>query len=627
MRYIGNKTKLLSQLESLILNIKPQESKVIFCDLFAGTGTVGDYFKGKFKIIANDNLYLSYVLCSAKLKNSTNYFKKLGFDPFDYFNNYNTDSYTKGFCYNTFAPTISGRQYFSDENAKKIDFIRDTIDDWRADNKINEDEKEYLIASLLESVSKVSNVAGVYSAFLKTWDPRATKPMTLIHPEMNSAEPRFSNEIKMYPAEELISSIKGDILYLDPPYTTTQYISQYHTLETIARNDKPTTHGIGAHRDNGDQISNWSKRGYVQKEFIRTLEKANFKHIVLSYSDAGLMDKEFIEKSLKRFAVPGTYKCIDVDFVKYKSTRAVKREIRNNSKDKKHFEWLFYIEKNPTKAIINSPLNYIGGKGDVIDFILRNAPQNISKAYDLFGGGGTISLNIPAKEIIYNDINWAVSDLLKCLKERDPAGTIRYIERTIKKHGLKKADKESFVAFRSAYNSKPPKERNPLDLYLLICFGFEHQIRFNSKMEFNNPCGNSGFNGSMMEKLVSYNRRANEIDLQFHSSSYLELESVIEDDSFIYCDPPYLISCGAYNDGKRGFNGWDESQEQELLDFLDRLGRRGVKFMLSNMMDRNGLSNKRLAKWIKDNNYKLVKDTKVTKRNRQDRIEIIIKNY
>ena len=74
--------------------------------------------------------------------------------------------------------------YFTDKNAKRIDFIRDTIDNWFGDGKITEDEKFYLIASLLESVSKVSNVAGVYSAFLRTWDARALKPMTFIPVEI-----------------------------------------------------------------------------------------------------------------------------------------------------------------------------------------------------------------------------------------------------------------------------------------------------------------------------------------------------------------------------------------------------------------------------------------------------------
>ncbi len=627
MRYIGNKTKLLGQLDNLISSIELDKDEPIFCDLFAGTGTVGDYFKDRFKIISNDNLYLSYVLCSAKLKDSTNYFQKLGFDPFAYFNNCDSHNYINGFCYQTFAPTISGRQYFSDENAKKIDYIRDTIDNWRQDNKISEDEKEYLIAALLESVSKVSNVAGVYSAFLKIWDPRATKPMTFIRPEISDKKTKFKNDVRQSNSEALITEISGDILYLDPPYTTTQYVSQYHTLETIAKNDRPQTHGVGAHRDNGNQISNWSKRGYVQKEFIKILDQAKFKHIILSYSDAGLMDKEFIEKALKRFAVPGTYKCIDVDFVKYKSTRAVNREISTNTKNKKHYEWLFYIEKDVNQKTFQSPLNYIGGKGDAIEFILQNAPAKVTKLYDLFGGGGTVSLNIPAKKVVYNDINWMVSDLLKTLKEHDSTESIRYIEKTIRKYNLQKTNKESYVNFRSLYNSKAPKARNPLDLYLLICFGFEHQIRFNSKLEFNNPCGNSSFNGSMMEKLVSYYHRTNQIDIEFLSKNYLDFEGTIEDDSFVYCDPPYLISCGAYNDGKRGFNGWDDDQEQELLDFLDRLNRRGIKFMLSNMMDRNGLSNTRLLKWIKENGFKLVKDAKITKRNRQDRVEIIVKNY
>ena len=49
--------------------------------------------------------------------------------------------------------------------------------------------------------------------------------------------------------------------------------------------------------------------------------------------------------------------------------------------------------------------------------------------------------------------------------------------------------------------------------------------------------------------------------------------------------------------------------------------------MLSNMMSRNGVENKSLKKWIKDNDFKIIVNDKVTKRNRQDRQEILIINY
>lgn len=625
MRYIGNKTKLLDILDNFISKKVLNKKGLIFCDLFSGTCTVGDYFKNKYEIIANDNLYFSYVTAKGKLNYKKNFFKNLGFDPFDYFNTADSSNYIKGFCYNNFAPSISGRQYFSDENAKLIDFIRNTIDIWFDENKIDENEKFYLIASLLESISKVSNVAGVYSAFLKKWDPRAIKKMEFIPVESNG-ESSFQNEVYNDDVMNLITKIKGDILYLDPPYTPTQYISQYHVLETIAKNDNPETHGKGAHRDNGNQISKWCKKGCVHEEFEKLIANANFKHIFLSYSDAGIMSKEYIESVLKRYAKEGTYQFKKIDFVKYKSTRAVKREIKNNTKDKKHYEWLFYIEKADESLYI-SPLNYIGGKWEVLELLKTNFPKRINTFYDLFGGGGTVSINAKSQKVVYNDINWYVKDLLEKIAHDEIIDIYNYIEKSIKKYGLEKKNKEQFVNFRTKYNEIEIGSRNPLDLYLLICYGFEHQIRFNSKMEFNNPCGNSGFNQEMLEKLISYSIKAKSMNIVYKSMDYKTFENEIEKGDFVYCDPPYLNSCGAYNDGKRGFNGWDDKQEQELLDFLDRLNSRGIKFMLSNMMTRNSIENKSLKNWIKKNGYMVIKNDKVTKRNRQDRTEIIIINY
>ena len=626
MRYIGNKTKLLDKLEQLLSRKGLSKKGLVFCDLFAGTCTVGDYFKNNYEIIANDTLYTSYVISNAKLKYKDTFFQNLGFDPFEYFNNIDSSNYTTGFCYNTFAPNVSGRQYFSDENAKLIDLIRNTIDEWFDSKKIDENEKYYLIGSLLESVSKVSNVAGVYSAFLKIWDPRAVKKMEFIPIETYAGNSKYLNEVYIEDVNDLIGKIKGDILYLDPPYTPTQYISQYHVLETIARNDNPEIHGVGAHRDNGNQISSWCKKGLVHEEFEKLISNANFKHIIFSYSDAGIMSKEYIEKVLKRYAKDGTYEFKEISFVKYKSTRAVAREIKENTANKAHYEWLFYIEKKENPKYI-SPLNYIGGKFEVIDLIKDNLPKKIDTFYDLFGGGGTVSLNVNSKKTVYNDINWVVRDLLEKITHDDFVQTYNYIEKSIKKYNLEKKNKESYINFRNKYNSVEKGSRNPLDLYLLICYGFEHQIRFNSNMEFNNPCGNSGYNQEMLEKLVSYSNKTKKMNIVFKSMDYKKLLPDIEKNDFVYCDPPYLISCGAYNDGKRGFNGWDEKQEQELLDFLDALNSKGIKFMLSNMSDRNKKSNTPLSNWIKKNNYRVIVNETITKRNRQDRQEIIIINY
>lgn len=391
MRYLGNKTKIMPQIEKLLDEKNILINGLEFCDAFSGTATVGDYFQNVFRIISNDSLCASYYISRGKLINIPT-FETLGFDPFDYFNNVDTNSYVQGFCYNNFAPTVSERMYFSDENAKLIDFIRDTIDNWSNDGLINDDEKSYLIASLLESLSKVSNVAGVYSAFLRKWDPRAIKRMFFIPVERANGKSLYNNEFHLNDVNDFINNVHGDILYLDPPYTPTQYISQYHVLETIAKNDHPVTHGVGAHRDNGNQISRWCKKEYVGSEFEKLIANAQFRHIVFSYSDAGIMSKEFIEKVLKRYAVEGTYTFKQINFVKYKSTRAVNKEIADNTQKKTHYEWLFYIEKKQTPLYI-SPLNYIGGKFEVLPLLKDYMPHNIDVFYDLFGGGGTVSVN------------------------------------------------------------------------------------------------------------------------------------------------------------------------------------------------------------------------------------------
>ena len=65
MRYLGNKSKILPYIEDVIE--KYQIEGKTFADIFAGTSSVGDYFKDKYEIISNDFMFYSYVLSKAKL--------------------------------------------------------------------------------------------------------------------------------------------------------------------------------------------------------------------------------------------------------------------------------------------------------------------------------------------------------------------------------------------------------------------------------------------------------------------------------------------------------------------------------------------------------------------------------
>ena len=98
----------------------------------------------------------------------------------------------------------------------------------------------------------------------------------------------------------------------------------------------------------------------------------------------------------------------------------------------------------------------------------------------------------------------------------------------------------------------------------------------------------------------------------------------INENTFIYLDPPYLITLGSYNDGKRGFNGWTEKDEIKLLEFLSKINKMGVKFMLSNVLEHKEKKNELLIKWINDNGFRVIE---YTEKARKSRKEVIIVNY
>ena len=175
MRFIGNKELIVSEIKDLLdkKGLLKTTKTLRFFDAFCGTGAVSNAVKDSFSLVVNDLLNWCGLYTRGRVTSTDCSFEKLGFDPFDFLNS--NDNSIQGFFSQNYAPGRSQRMYFSPENAGRIDYFRDIIEKWKILELINENEYSYLLASLIESISFVSNTAGVYGAFLKHWDPRSKK--------------------------------------------------------------------------------------------------------------------------------------------------------------------------------------------------------------------------------------------------------------------------------------------------------------------------------------------------------------------------------------------------------------------------------------------------------------------
>ncbi|MDO4827482.1 MAG: DNA adenine methylase [Bacteroidia bacterium] len=333
MNYIGSKYSLLPFLESTIGDVVGSDLRdMVFCDIFAGTGVVGRSFKPKVrKVIANDREYYSYVLNRNYIGNHLELDGKE--ELLDRLNQMEGDD--NGFIYRNYCKgSGSGRQYFSDENGKKIDAVRSQIEAWKSSGYVSEDMYFFLLASLLESADRRANTASVYGAFLKHLKTSAQKPLSLAPATYTVNE--NAHEVYCSDANLLINDIEGDILYLDPPYNARQYGANYHLLNTIAEYKPFSPKGKTGLRNY--YKSSYCGKNTVLPSFEFLIKNANFKYVFLSYNNEGLMSPQDIAAKMSRY---GHYELFSQDYQRF---RADKEENRNHLADKT-IEYLHVLVK------------------------------------------------------------------------------------------------------------------------------------------------------------------------------------------------------------------------------------------------------------------------------------------
>lgn len=332
MNYIGSKHKLSSFLKTSIINtVGTDLSNLVFCDLFAGTGIVGITFKPIVQqVIANDVERYSYILNRNYIGN----YRNLNFQ--NHIDSLNNLESKEGFIFHNYCENGSeGRLYFSAENGKKIDAIRQQIEIWKTNSEISDDEYYFLLASLIESADKVANTASVYGAYLKKIKKSAQKSLILAPAEFKNT--KNPHHVYNEDSNELIKKIKGDILYLDPPYNARQYGSNYHLLNTIAKYDTFTPKG-----KTGLRVyyrSSYCKKNEVKKSFEDLIKNANFSYIFLSYNNEGLMTEHEVSTIMSKY---GKYSLKTTNYQRFKADKTQNR----NHKATSTVEYLHILEKN-----------------------------------------------------------------------------------------------------------------------------------------------------------------------------------------------------------------------------------------------------------------------------------------
>ena len=280
---------------------------------------------------------------------------------------------------------------------------------------------------------------------------------------------------------------------------------------------------------------------------------------------------------------------------------------------------------------IKSPINYAGSKYRLIKKGLIDLfPKDIDTFVDLFCGACNVSFNVKANNIICNDYINYIPELFNCWKNKSLEDINKHIDKQINEWNLSSSNKESFEKFREYYNNT----KNIEDLFILICYSFNYQMRFNNSHQYNSSFGKeaSTMNDNIRKNVNIVADLIHNNNFQFVNKDFRELKiDKLTSNDFVYCDPPYLINGAVYQDGKRGFKGWGQQDDIDLMNLLDKLNDNGIKFALSNMTESKGIKNKYLIEWSKKYNVTRLNikynNANYQRKDKGDDIEVLITNY
>ena len=322
MRYIGNKTRLIPFIRDSLARFGIEPG--VASDPFAGTASVASALKGDgWTVHAGDVMAASYALQVARVEVDempSDYLERLAaLESLPGEDGFISENYTLASA----SRRGHDRMYFSDENGRRIDAIREEIVRWERLGEIDPREAHVFVATLIEAADRVANTTGVYASYVKTLQPNARRALELRPLEATApinggpASSAFLGRA----VERLRELGPIDLVYLDPPYNARQYPGYYHIPELIARgwDPPPRLRGkTGLIPDEGLR-SDWCRAGKAATALASVLEAADARHILFSYNDEGLLPTEEIEAAMRERGIEDSYELLDRPYRRYRS--------------------------------------------------------------------------------------------------------------------------------------------------------------------------------------------------------------------------------------------------------------------------------------------------------------------
>lgn len=218
-----------------------------------------------------------------------------------------------------------------------------------------------------------------------------------------------------------------------------------------------------------------------------------------------------------------------------------------------------------TTKVYVPPIKTQGIKTKLVPLIKENVCLSEKTVWiEPFMGSGVVGFNIAPATAVFADTNPYIIDFYNQIKK----GTITsYIVRQfLEEEGsiLSVKDEAYYYEVRERFN----EFHNPLDFIFLNRSCFNGMIRFNKDFRFNVPYGHKPqrFSKAYITKITNQVAHIEEL-LKYNNWSFLcqSFEQTIrlaDENSFIYCDPPYI---GRHVDY---YDSWDEQLEIVLCKEL-----------------------------------------------------------